>query len=701
MTNQDEQVFRLTHYLRVLKRRKIVFAFLSLGIMVAFVLGKGVGGSAVDIPLGYTSHLKLLVSPPAQEEPAAGGEQLRTWFASEQLLKQLVLSEEVLSRVIQSGELPYDWQTLRSMVSFTSDEKQDWGDAWGSFMLELDVEADTPEESQKVATLLSNEVIAYTQELGAREATESRKLLERLALKHKKQIEAAQESIVVWRKKNDIWDIDQLVEAQGTRISELETEREAKKRELAGLGEQVRQLQAYRDQKGDSPPYDILALETQTLDRLASARNQLATEVKSLGEIYTSESAVLRAKQQEYRDSVEAYEKERRSLFESLISKAMIQIAELETVVARIEADIKSLKQDKGLAKAQVELQRLQYELTSHRSSYQHVLEQINETRVQEQAKKHLANFTVVEKPLPGQPIGGAPSEELSLEFWASSLLLSLLTAGLATLGIDHLARDSHLRPQVEGLGLPILGTIPRLDSIDGHRRMVEAPDSVFAERIRSLIVNIMRLDKKVNKILVTSCWPEEGKSMVSVNLATGLGRFGLKVFLVDGDLRRPFLSKYFNKDDEPGLRQFLTGEFPLEELTQPTELDNVNFISAGVGKENAAELMLGRKPLGDLVNESDQRFLLIDCSPLSVCSDSVLLSDDVDGVIIVVNAKHWDGRAELDYVMELEEQGVPLLGVVLNNVRETELTYGYGKIHKGYYGEKKPKSALDKLFKR
>ena len=89
---------------------------------------------------------------------------------------------------------------------------------------------------------------------------------------------------------------------------------------------------------------------------------------------------------------------------------------------------------------------------------------------------------------------------------------------------------------------------------------------------------------------------------------------------------------------------------------------------------------------------------MVIDSSPLSVCSDSVQMADQVDGIILVIGAEQWEGEAEVEHVLNLEDQGVKVLGVVLNGVHERELHYGYKSYLSRYY-ETERKSPKKKLL--
>lgn len=712
-----------TQFLKTLKRRKWLFGAITLLTFLAVLAGQAARVTVTEEIPTFRSTVSLLVTPPTPSTDEGTGDSLQTWFASEQLLRQLVLSEEVLSRVIKTSGSSLDWQQLRSMVSLApASEGEEWGDLWHSFLIDLAVESDAPDEAQHLAQVLVQEFIAYTQELAAREVIASRQLLERMALANKKKIEDYQQKIVAWRKANDVWDIDQLIEAQGQRISELNGKREDKLQDLAHLNQEVKELEAYRDGTIETLPWDVVELDS-NLNQLAAARGQEKVKLEKLRKLYTDQSAPVKEQMEAYQQANEAYEQERQALVSSLLRSRQAKVAQVQAVVLRIEDDMKALKNDKNLASSQVELEQLKSQLQSYQANYEDLTSQINDARVLEQRRRHLAAFTVVEKPLLGVQINNPDRmEDSPWETALASAMLAIATGLLCTLGLEHFFLGVRLRPQVEqALGLPVLGMLPRLSEADsrdwaargfdpqrknpeprlpGSGVLVDqSPDSLAAERFRSLIVQLLRLEEPPRRILVGSCWPGEGKSLVCANLAAGLTRFGVGVSLVDGDLRRPNLTHAFGTEGEPGFRQYLAGEVPVEELTASISVEGVRFLPAGTGHQNAAELLAEKRPLANLLGDDPDRFLIIDSPPLSVCSDALLLSDQADGVLLVINSDHWDGQAEVEYVQELEDSGVKILGLILNGVHPSELSHGYLSRYQKYYSPKgsqaKKKQAL------
>lgn len=673
----------LRSYVRAFRRRKWLFFSVFFLVAVAIGAGSWVRSSPIEAPISYLSNTEILVTPPAPSEEPKEPESLNTWFASKELFSQLIMSEEVLERVRQSAKSPKGLEELRASITVApSENSENLVNMWESFLVKVNVEGDSPEESQQIAQALVDEVIEYTQELAARDVIASRKALEKMALSSKKAAEESQRKLIEWRKQNDVWDIEQLVEAQGARIAELENRREEELQKVREESKKLAQIRSHVHPQSDSLPWEVVNLKSSELGKLAETRTLKRSELEQLRKVYTDSNAIVQQKMLEVEEADSAYEGERQALVGSLLGEQQARLAEVEAKVRSIEENLARLKNDKSLADSQVELQQLQGELENHRLNLQNLLDQINETRVLEQRRRHLAAFTVVQKPLPGVSVEFPQHRKVETTHLLTAFMFALALAAATVYGAETFSVGMRLKPQVEKvLGLPILGCLPKMPAqatSSGFSVVHEAPDSFASERFRSIVVNLMRQEKKINKVLVTSCWPSEGKTFVSLNLAVALARFDLRVTLLDGDLRRPRLTEDFGRLGQAGFRQYLGEEqLPLEELSVSTDLSKLCFLPAGTGSENSTELLSGRRSLEALAGTDESRFLVIDSSPLSVCSDSILMSEEVDGVVLVIGADQWDGDAELEQVLRLEDQGVKILGVVLNGVKEQELLYG------------------------
>jgi capsular exopolysaccharide synthesis family protein len=218
--------------------------------------------------------------------------------------------------------------------------------------------------------------------------------------------------------------------------------------------------------------------------------------------------------------------------------------------------------------------------------------------------------------------------------------------------------------------------------SASPESRLVSLTDeaSLGAEKFRFLGVRLrqLRQTRSLKKLLITSTIPEEGKTMVSANLAISLAqRRPQKVLLLEGDLRRPALSTRFGLPRLPGLTEWLQGsEGP---ATSIYHLENAGlyFLPAGSPPANPLELMQSER-LAELMEQLTDWFdwVLIDSPPVVPLADTSVWMRSADGILMVVREGVTQKRQLQSALQELEESKI--LGVVLNSSSNTD--------HKNYY---------------
>src|SRR5690606_31110819 len=199
-------------------------------------------------------------------------------------------------------------------------------------------------------------------------------------------------------------------------------------------------------------------------------------------------------------------------------------------------------------------------------------------------------------------------------------------------------------------------------------------PRSPISEAYRSLRTNITfsRLGNPPKLIVFTSPTPGDGKSTTSANLAITLAQQGLKVLLVDADMRRGSLNTVFGVDREPGLSNVLLGTVTSAEAirsVQIAESVSLDFLSTGTLPPTPAEL-LGSQQMRDLLLEfeKDYDFVILDAPPLNLVTDAALLGTNADGVVVVARAGMTQ-KGAIEVAMDhLRHVRAPLLGAVLND---------------------------------
>ncbi len=218
---------------------------------------------------------------------------------------------------------------------------------------------------------------------------------------------------------------------------------------------------------------------------------------------------------------------------------------------------------------------------------------------------------------------------------------------------------------------------------------VLTAPRSVAAEQYRALRTNLefMSVSGALDRVMVTSGTPGTGKSLTASNLAIALAQAGKNTLLVDADLRRPMVHHLFGNANLSGLTTALTRPDEWEKYVQRGPVGGLSVLTSGPIPPNPSEL-LSSPIMMDLLGQFSRNYdiVIIDTSPVVSFTDAVALSQGVDGVILVVRARHTSRKADLKGKERLAQVHARLLGVVLNDIAMQDEAYSY---YYGY-GEKK-----------
>ena len=185
-----------------------------------------------------------------------------------------------------------------------------------------------------------------------------------------------------------------------------------------------------------------------------------------------------------------------------------------------------------------------------------------------------------------------------------------------------------------------------------------------YEESIKTLRTNIQFSSKQVKTILLTSCYPNEGKSDVAFSLAMEMGKLGQKVLLIDADIRKStFINKYRVNEAVNGLSQYLSGQVELQDIIYHTNFQNMDMIFAGPTAPNPSEL------LGDAA---------------ASLIDATVVAKNCDAGILVIESEAISYKVAQKVKTQIERSGCHLIGAVLNKV---DMKKGrYYNSYKGYY---------------
>lgn len=222
---------------------------------------------------------------------------------------------------------------------------------------------------------------------------------------------------------------------------------------------------------------------------------------------------------------------------------------------------------------------------------------------------------------------------------------------------------------------------------VNSQGLVLDNPRSITAESYRTLRTNIQfyNVGESMQRLLVTSAGPSEGKSTTAANLAITFAQTGQRVVIVDADLRRPFLHRLFQVSNLVGLTNVMLGSASLEEALLPTTMPSLSILPTGPIPPNPAE-MLGAPRMGEILDQLHEHadVVIIDTPPVLAVTDASVLASVVDGVILVTAAGMVSRELAQRAKTQLEAVKARVLGVVLNGV-EDDAT-GYYSYY--YYGQ-------------
>jgi succinoglycan biosynthesis transport protein ExoP len=262
-----------------------------------------------------------------------------------------------------------------------------------------------------------------------------------------------------------------------------------------------------------------------------------------------------------------------------------------------------------------------------------------------------------------------------------------------------------------ETLGTQVLGIIPQADIKDMIEGLKEkypggislpeesrmsylvshfVPKSMMSESFRALRTNVQFKDaeKKTKAIAVTSSSPQEGKTLVAINLAIAMAQARTKVLLVGSDLRKPGLDKVFDVEMTPGLTDILMenhqwrdtvktvmdmvmGEMTQTQIIRTPGLDNLHVITSGAIPPNPAEL-IDSPALTAFIEEAKEEYdmIIFDSPPILSTADAAILGAKVDGVLLVYRVGSVSRGLLKRSMAQLQQVKSNIMGVILNGMR-------------------------------
>ena len=301
-----------------------------------------------------------------------------------------------------------------------------------------------------------------------------------------------------------------------------------------------------------------------------------------------------------------------------------------------------------------------------------------------------IGNVRIVDTAVePIEPIAPKKLQILILSIFLGGFLGTLL-ALLRNMLRSGIKDSSEIE---NNLDLPVYATVPRSLVQESRNKIlkkkktipilaVKNSDDIAIESLRSMrtAIHFALSSARNNLITISGPAPEVGKSFISANLATILAQSDKRVLIIDADLRRGYLHKYFNLETQPGLTELLNGQQSLDTVIRPTEVPGLSVISRGKSPTNPSEL-LSSAQFKNVLEQLSEKFdhVIIDTPPVLAVTDGIIISQ-YTGVNLVIARYAKTQMKELELTLNrFEQAGVKVNGFILNDIQRSSAGYGYG----------------------
>lgn len=362
---------------------------------------------------------------------------------------------------------------------------------------------------------------------------------------------------------------------------------------------------------------------------------------------------------------------------------------DLRAKMAELESE-QSAYQDKN-----IQYTILKREVDSNRSQYDTLISKLNEVGVSSELRNQ--NAAIIDAAVvPDDPYFPRLPVNLAL-----ALVMAAVVAA-ALIYILELLNNTFTNPdQIEAeLKLPVLGILPRVDG-EGLSAQLADQRSALSEAYRSLRTALQFTGNNgaPRSLLIASSEPAEGKSTTAIKLAKDFGILGVRVLLIDADLRKPSLHRVLGMSNVLGLSNALSSNIRREDvknLFRQTEFPNVKIMTAGTIPPNPADLLSSSR-MGLLVNSCQDLYdlVIVDGPPVLGLADALILSRLVETTLLVVSANQVTRKSARDALKRVRSAGGLVAGAALSKFEIKRYEYNYAYKYMSYqyhtYGHDAP----------
>jgi len=560
----------------------------------------------------------------------------------------LSTTRDWISSLLKTGEhtdavtKPLDGETfLDSGLVSAFIERIEVAPIENSRLVDVSVEAKDPVMSARMTNELVTAYIDQNLEIKLTAARNAAQWLGERIKDTRKKVEAAEKALLQYKEaQNIITDFSsdaenitaqklaelntQLIEAESRRV-----EAETRYHQAVSLGSTSDMLDSIPEVLSNDLIKEVKKMEVVLLNRMSELSKKYGRNHPKMQAIESELAELTKRKRIEARRVVNS--------LKNNYKLALAREESLQKALARQKAESLSLN------KKAVQFGVFQREAESSRYMYDMLIKRFKETSLSEEMKT--GNIRIIDTAeTPQTPVKPNKKRNLLL-----AVIMGLAMGFGLALFLEYLDNTIKLPEEIkEDLNIAYLGAVPAFSQngvphhVSGELVTIHSPKSPASESYRSIRTGILfsSADTAPRVIMVTSVSPLEGKTTSAVNLAITLANAESRVLLVDADMRRPRIHKIFEVERKIGLSSVLVGTESLKDAIVPSSVEGLDILPVGHIPPNPSEI-IGSKKMGQLLNALREKYsrIIIDSPPMLAVTDAMILSQMVDGVLLVIRS--------------------------------------------------------------
>jgi len=624
--------------------------------------------------------LELAENPTVKEMSEGGSHpglvsKIKTW------LRTIISSEKEKEHLAQISAEAIKQQHLLKFI----EDNLEVSPKRNSMLIGVSFTSPDRELSMNVVNAFVEEFVRWNMEKKLDASQLARDFLMKQIDRAKINLEKAEEDLNRFGKQAGIVSLDAKVNSIYRQLEELNSALAEAETEVIG------KEAVYKQAMIDGPSHLPQVMGNEGIAALKAEYARLQSEYEDLAVTFHDEYPAVKALKTKMNSIGNRIKIEEQRVFQAIENEYRAALEKVKTMRVRVEMQ-KKMAIDLNERATQFKI--MAREVDTNKGIYQSLLERTKE--IESMVGVSSSNIQIVNKAmLPIKPF--KPKVKLNL-------LLAMVVGLMGGVGIAFFLEyytDTITNPDEisDRFHIPILGVAPltKNDEYPVEQTFINDPQSPLSEAIRStkMSIQLAGTANQAKSFLLTSIKPSEGKTTMAANLALAFAGTGEKVILIDGDMRKPKLHKYFQDQGDsfsPGLSRFLSG-VSSKGLVFKNGFCNLCFIPAGPSPPNPVELLASVR-FSQLVETLTGHFdrVIIDGPPYLGFADSLVISRHVGGVVLVSSMGETTRDAIRHFKKSILNSQGKILGCVINKV-DVSRRFGYQPYyryysHYQYYGE-------------